>query len=192
MCCKYYYTPYSVMKTINELELQEREDMMLPEGEISPSCSSLIIIGQSGRLILDEAKWGFPGKGGGLIINARSETALTKPMFSSSVLNRRCVVPAEKFWEWDSLKEKVEFKDPAGELMYLAGFWNIIENVARFVVMTAAANASVISVHDRMPLIISRSDVRSWLLDQNAFQSLMSAQMPPLVYSRQQEQLSMF
>jgi putative SOS response-associated peptidase YedK len=108
------------------------------------------------------------------------------------LLSRRCAVPAERFWEWDFAKNRVEFTDPARSMMFLAGFWQLAEGIRRFVVMTTAANASVSRIHDRMPLMIDRSSLRRWILDDGAFQQLMTQEMPPLSPFREEEQLSLF
>ena len=192
MCCSFYYTQKGIKKSIDELDPYMDEGFAFPEGKMGPGDSSLIVTGRNDRLSLSEATWGFPGKEGGLIINARSETALQKPMFSSSVMYRRCAIPAEYFFEWDYAKNMVRFTDPARAIMFLAGFWNIYENIMRFVVMTTAANETMVPVHDRMPLMIAAGDVRRWILDNNSYQQLLGLSMPMLDVYREQEQLSMF
>jgi putative SOS response-associated peptidase YedK len=161
-------------------------------GEIRPGDSSLIITGGVSSLKAEEAAWGFPSKDGGLIINARSETALMKPMFSESALSRRCLIPAERFWEWDASKEKYAFEDPAGRIMLLAGFWRRFEGLARFVVLTAAANASVRSVHERMPVIVPADSAIAWLSDAGSYAGLTGAEMPLLSARRDEDQLRLF
>jgi putative SOS response-associated peptidase YedK len=192
MCCSFYYTQKGIKKSIDELDPYMDEGFIFPDGKMGPGDRSLIVTGHNDRLSLAEATWGFPGKEGGLIINARSETALAKPMFSSSVMYRRCAIPAECFFEWDYSKNMVSFTDPARTVMFLAGFWNIYENIMRFVVMTTAANESMVPVHDRMPLMIGLPDVRRWVLDNKGYQQLLGIRMPLLDVYREQEQLSMF
>ncbi|MBR5981671.1 MAG: SOS response-associated peptidase family protein, partial [Firmicutes bacterium] len=127
----------------------------------------------------------------GLVINARSESIFTKPMFSSSALYRRCLVPAETFFEWDAAKNRVEFQKPDKELMYLAGLWKPSEDETRFVVITAPANSSVSNVHDRMPLIIDADEARAWIFDEDAAKELLKKQLPDLQQIREEEQLSL-
>ena len=192
MCCRYYYSVNGWTRALNELDMQVEESFILPDGQIGPGDKSLMISGRNGRMAVSEATWGFPSKDGGLVINARAETALVRPMFSSSMLYRRCVIPAESFWEWDYSKNKVGFTDPAGSMIYLAGIWNLIDGIMRFVVMTTAANAAMLPVHDRMPLIIAGQDVRRWVLDGEAFKQLIQREMPSLAALREEEQLSLF
>ena len=88
--------------------------------------------------------WGFPSfKGKGVIINARGETALGKPMFRRSVLERRCIVPTTGFYEWDSQKRKYHFRLPGQDRLYLAGLWNVFQGEERFVVLTTAPNDTI-------------------------------------------------
>lgn len=69
--------------------------------------------------------WGSPRfDGKDVVINARGETALDKPMFRTSLLERRCVIPTTGFYEWDSEKKKYLFRRPERQELYLAGFWN--------------------------------------------------------------------
>jgi len=71
--------------------------------------------------------WGYPRwKGSGVIFNARSEDATESKMFRDSMLRRRCVVSAYKYYEWkteDKKKTKYYFQLPGKGVMYLAGCW---------------------------------------------------------------------
>ena len=76
--------------------------------------------------------------------------------------------------------------------MYLAGLWKISEDETRFVVITAPANDSVRSVHDRMPLIIDADEARAWIFDEEAAKKLLGKTLPDLEQLRGEEQLSLF
>src|SRR5699024_8675572 len=89
-----------------------REFLENGAGDICPSQQAPVLTGEGGELHLELMTWGFlppageekrEGKGrpGGLIINARAETALEKRMFRDSIRSRRCVIPAAHFYEWD-------------------------------------------------------------------------------------------
>ncbi|HCJ59126.1 MAG TPA: SOS response-associated peptidase, partial [Clostridiaceae bacterium] len=70
-------------------------------GEIFPSENALAVVKTDGRIRLLPMKWGFPMSGSKrLIINARAETADKKPMFKSALIKRRCLIPANAFFEW--------------------------------------------------------------------------------------------
>lgn len=162
-----------------------------PAGIITPGSESLVIMGTQGRIQTAVAAWGFPGKDGQLVINARAESAAQRPMFSSALETRRCLLPAECFYEWDSRKDKVTFSGLNAPVLYLAGLWSLYENVMRFVVLTTAANASMLPVHDRMPLMVSPGDISSWLFDTAFAREYLKAEMPLLMVSREYEQLSL-
>ena len=207
MCCRYYYSKLRSQELLDELGIEGEDGavwpgkmahldgMVLPGrpyGTVSPSDPSILIAGDGGHFAAKEARFGFPGKNGQLVINARSETALAKPMFSAAMLYRRCVLPAERFFEWDAQKNLAQFEDPAGRLMLLAGLWGLFENAARFVVLTAPANASMAPVHARMPLRIPQENLAGWLFDLEAARRLLAAPQPPLLVRRDAEQMRLF
>lgn len=202
MCCRYYYSKLRSQELLDELGIGEDAGEMRPgdtlvspvrpSGLVKPQDPSILIAGQGGRFEAKEAKFGFPGKAGNLVINARSETALVKPMFSAAMMYRRCVLPAEKFFEWDAQKNLAEFAEADGRLMLLAGLWGMYDNALRFVVLTAAANASMACVHDRMPVRIPRTELDGWLFDLEAAKRLLAAPQGPLLVRREAEQMSLF
>ena len=192
MCCRYYYDLNGIQKDIDGLDVRYEQWPKEPEGEIGPGRDSLMIAGKGGLLILSLSNWGFPGKDKGLMINARSESVLSRPTFSSSALSRRCALPAVSFFEWDRRKQLVQFGHPSGDVMFLAGIWNMFGDELRFTVLTTEANESVSPVHERMPLILDRKDVGRWILDARAMESIMGRQMPQLEPHRREEQLSLF
>lgn len=108
--------------------------------------------------------WGFPKwTSKGVIINARSETAAEKSMFRKSLLQRRCVVPATGFYEWNHKKQKYKFNLPNHELLYLAGIWNEYEGEKHFVILTTAANEAMKDIHNRMPVILKKNIINQWV-----------------------------
>jgi putative SOS response-associated peptidase YedK len=144
-------------------------------GEIAPSQTAPVLRGEDGKVRLDVMKWGFPKWDGttGVIINARTETVLEKRMFRESFQTRRIVIPSSGFYEWDHRqpghRDKYFFTLP-GQVVYMAGFFNLFpsdsdacEKQERFVIMTIPAVEPVAGFHDRMPLIMPKSFIRTWL-----------------------------
>ena len=104
-------------------------------------------------------------------INARSETVATLPAFRDALKSRRCLVPADGFYEWwrtDGQKQPFCFEVTNGELFAFAGLWERWKNpngewVKSFSVLTTTSNAVTSLVHDRMPVILDRTDYDLWL-----------------------------
>ncbi len=104
-------------------------------------------------------------------INARSETAATLPAFRDALKFRRCLVPADGFYEWQSAsgsKQPYCFEVAEGELFAFAGLWERWKDPAgtwlrSFSILTTTPNAVTSTVHDRMPVILDRADYDLWL-----------------------------
>lgn len=130
-------------------------------GDIFPGQQALIIKPQGNELVCMPWHWGKDS-----IINARKETIFTKPMFKEAILHHRCVIPADAFYEWDALKQKVKFD--SDHMLYLAGI--CIQD--EFVIITQDANEVVKPIHDRMPVLVN--DLSIWFSD--AFRTIFSSQ----------------
>jgi putative SOS response-associated peptidase YedK len=105
------------------------------------------------------------------MINARSETASTKPAFSEALKSRRCLVPADGFYEWKKMgkvKQPYYFEINDGELFAFAGIWDrwkeasggLLETCS---ILTTIPNSVASSVHDRMPVILNPDSYDHWL-----------------------------
>lgn len=123
-------------------------------------------------------RWGFvpawakevaPGKP---LINARSETVLEKPTFRNAIRRRRCLIPADGFYEWEGdipgKKKPYFIHRPDHGLMAFAGIWehwlgadgSELETAA---IITTDANALVATIHTRSPVVIRPEDFALWL-----------------------------
>lgn len=115
--------------------------------------------------------WSAGPDEGPLLLNARSETAATRRAFREAFRRRRCLVPADGFYEWQHEgKQRIPhyFSADDGSLLALAGLWERWHDPAGAVlesctILTTAAGPEVASVHDRMPVILSRPDRHAWL-----------------------------
>lgn len=105
------------------------------------------------------------------MINARSETASTKPAFSDALKNRRCLIPADGFYEWKrtgTSKQPFCFEMNGGALFAFAGLWEGWKTpsgdwLKTCSILTTTPNAVTSAVHDRMPVILSPDDYALWL-----------------------------
>ena len=162
----------------------------LPGGEVRPSNSAMVMAGHKNRIHAGIMTWGLPRYDGkGLIINTRSETAFEKPMFRENALQRRCIIPARAFYEWDNQKNKITFTLPEQQVIWMAGIYDAEH---RYSVLTTAANASVSRFHDRMPVLLDRDALEAWLFDASAAKELMEQNMPMLEHRQEYEQVSLF
>ena len=143
-----------------------------------------------GKIVAVPAGFGFPGyQDNKLIINARSETAVEKKTFADSLRERRVILPASGFFEWshDGKKTKYYFTVDSMQAIYLCGIYKIMDGKPYFVILTRAANESMIDTHDRMPVIVGENSVRPYLTDRDAAMEIIATAAPML--SRQEANL---
>jgi putative SOS response-associated peptidase YedK len=115
--------------------------------------------------------WAKDTSVGAAMINARSETAATKPAFRDPLTHRRCLIPADAFYEWvrsGKAKQPYCFEVNNGELFAFAGLWDRWKDpsgpwIKSCSILTTTPNAVTSSVHDRMPVILDRGDYDLWL-----------------------------
>jgi putative SOS response-associated peptidase YedK len=105
-------------------------------------------------------------------INARAEEAAAKPAFRTSLKKRRCLIPADAYYEWQQTGPKT--KQPyaialtSGEPIAFAGLWESWceaggHALESFTILTTSANERLAAIHDRMPVIIERNQFSRWL-----------------------------
>jgi putative SOS response-associated peptidase YedK len=115
--------------------------------------------------------WAKDSSGAARMINARSETAATTPAFRDALKFRRCLIPADGFYEWQrtgKTKQPYCFEVNEGELFAFAGIWERWKDpggqwVKSCSILTTTPNAVTAAIHDRMPVILDRSDYDMWL-----------------------------
>jgi putative SOS response-associated peptidase YedK len=144
---------------------------------IAPSQLVPVIGAKAGSNIRGLAmfKWGFvphwaqDGKGM-RPVNARAETIATTPMFSESLRRRRCIVPADGFYEWRTVNKKkipVHFHLKSNDMFGFAGVWDVWNGPSgklfTVAIVTTKPNELTATVHDRMPVILARDDEATWL-----------------------------
>lgn len=149
-----------------------------PHWNIAPSQTVPILRQEHmGNRELIMARWGLVPHWakdiaiGNRLINARSETAHEKPAFRKSIRSRRCIIPANGFFEWaKKSKSKMPYyfsmKDDTP--MAMAGIWDSWEtpegiNLESFSILTTGANSLLAPIHDRMPVVCNPADFDLWL-----------------------------
>jgi putative SOS response-associated peptidase YedK len=157
------------------------EAVYRPRYNVAPSGVHAVLRARDGRRELIPATFGLASRwgadprvplGGSRLVNARSESARTKPAFRGAFARRRCVVPADGFFEWTGVKgarRPLWFSPRAGGLLHLAGLYELPwdpatgEAAPAFAILTTAASGAVATVHDRMPAILDPADLDVWL-----------------------------
>jgi putative SOS response-associated peptidase YedK len=115
--------------------------------------------------------WAKDASAAASTINARSETAATKPAFRDPLKFRRCLIPADGFYEWKrtgTAKQPFCFEVNDGELFAFAGLWDGWKNadgqwIKTCSILTTMPNSVTGAVHDRMPVILDRETYDLWL-----------------------------
>ena len=115
--------------------------------------------------------WAKDASGAASTINARSETAAEKPAFRDPMKFRRCLIPADGFYEWarkGTSKLPYCFEVNDGELFAFAGLWDGWKSadgqwIKTCSILTTTPNAVTSAVHDRMPVILRADDYDVWL-----------------------------
>jgi putative SOS response-associated peptidase YedK len=115
--------------------------------------------------------WSKDSSGAASMINARAETAAMKPAFRDALKSRRCLIPADAFYEWmrtEKTKQPFCFEVNEGKLFAFAGLWDRWRHpsgqwVKSCSILTTTPNAVTASVHDRMPVILDPGGYDLWL-----------------------------
>ena len=125
-------------------------------------------------------RWGFqhPSKGM-LIFNVRSETVAQKDLFVTSVEDRRCAVPASRYFEWKKEtdgKQKYGFWPKEGKL-FLGGLYlrSSKEKIPSFIILTRDAVGEAAGIHKRMPLLIPENRIGDWLTAEYCYADIFPA-----------------
>lgn len=163
MCGRFYIDD----ETAKEIEKIARkiDQKMAKMGDVHPSEPALILRAMKGEIVSEVLKWGYDAAGKN-IFNARSETVQERPMFRYDYENRRCIIPAKRFYEWKKSgrkqKEKYDFFSE-GETLFLAGIYHKDPDGDRFTILTREAEGCMVGIHNRMPLILTYGNMEKWL-----------------------------
>jgi putative SOS response-associated peptidase YedK len=115
--------------------------------------------------------WAKDPSGSASMINARAETAGTKPAFGDALKSRRCLIPVDGFYEWKrdgKTKQPFCFEVNQGQLFAFAGLWDRWKSpdntwIKTCSILTTTPNAVTSGVHDRMPVILNPDSYDLWL-----------------------------
>jgi len=154
--------------------------------DIHPTDIVPVMVNENGKLKLSCLRWGYPKlQGSGVIFNARAESVREKKLFSAGIQHHRAVIPASHFYEWNLNREKNTFRRQDGRTMFLAGFFDVMGNEKRFVILTTQANESMKKVHDRMPLVLEAQQLEDWIYREQYTDDIL--RQVPVLLNRQAE-----
>ncbi len=160
---------------------------------IAPTQPIAIVRSADGKRQFALVRWGLlpswvkDPRNFSLLINARGESVLDKPAFRNAMRRRRCLIPADGFYEWKqagSGKQPLHIRLATGGPMAFAGLWETWtgpngEEIETAAIVTTAANRQLAPIHDRMPVILSPDAFDLWLDCKNADAETAAALMTP-------------
>lgn len=148
----------------NLLRGLKAQDALLSSGDVYPSATVPVLAHNAAP---QSARWGYERFGKkGLLINARAETVTQKPTFRKDFFERRCLIPANGFYEWTENKQKVFFRRKDNFPLLLGGIYrNETGGDTSFVILTKEATPPVDAFHDRIPIMVETNDLEKWLGD---------------------------
>lgn len=174
MCGRFSFS-YSqrIIEEIFDIEVDTEE--YKPRYNCAPSQNLAVISNESPKK-LSFYKWGlipFWAKDisiGNKMINAKTKTIAEKPSFKQSFKSRRCLVPADSFYEWKQDKEKMPYRIMMKneKPFAMAGIWDRWKDAEgremhTFSIITTEANELMKPLHHRMPVILERHNEQNWL-----------------------------
>ena len=157
--------------------LSEVPASIVPRFNVAPASEVLVVrSGPDSRRVPALVRWGLlphwakDPKLAAKLNNARGETVSEKPSFREAYRKRRCLLPANGFYEWkrvDSRKQPYYVYPAHGDLFAFAGLWERWEGpegaLETCTIVTTDANTPMQAIHDRMPVIIAAQDQARWL-----------------------------
>jgi putative SOS response-associated peptidase YedK len=177
MCGRYVLIITGKMLAAN-YELAEAPEIS-PRYNIAPSQEAPVIRynEESGQREFGFLKWGLvpfwadEPKTGYKTINARAETVEKSPAYRAAFKRRRCLVPADGFYEWkkvDKSKEPYLIHRPQWENFAFAGLWERWEGgdgrvIESYSIITTEPNDLIRKIHNRAPVILNRADYGTWI-----------------------------
>jgi putative SOS response-associated peptidase YedK len=160
---------------------QVAEALLEPSWNVAPTNDVYAVTEEGGVRRLDAFHWGLvpiwakSPSAGSKMINARAETLAEKNAYKPAFKKRRCIIPADGFYEWKKIpgqknKQPMFIHPPEGEHFAFAGLWEVWrgpdkkgEPLRSCTIITGSPNEAVRDVHDRMPVILPASAWETWL-----------------------------
>ena len=177
MCGRFVLeTPLKATAEIFNAQMTESL-VTVPNFNICPAENISVLVSNLGKRKLGQMRWGFVPHwyksvaDGPLLFNARAETLAKKPAFRDACIKRRCLIPADGFYEWKkqvgSKSKPFYVRRSDRQQMIFAGIWQFSgyreDKTPTCTIITVPASEQISGIHNRMPLIIDPSDWAVWL-----------------------------
>jgi putative SOS response-associated peptidase YedK len=178
--CGRYASARSVDDIAAAFGIQD-DDVDVPpaaDWNVAPTKPVAIVLERRGRRVLTSARWGLVPSWatdptiGSRLINARLETVADKPAFREALAARRCLLPADGWYEWatrpDGSRQAYYLTPPDARPLAFAGLWEVWYDAERrplltTTIVTGPAPDDLRSVHDRAPVVLDRDHWAEWL-----------------------------
>ncbi|MBK6994197.1 MAG: SOS response-associated peptidase [Lewinellaceae bacterium] len=191
MCGRYSFAPKPKQRIALENVVAVPAELQL-HFNIAPTQEAYVIANECPN-ILQKMEWGLvphwssDGKNSGKLINARAEGIAEKPSFRDSFQSKRCLVPADSFYEWRKLSadRKIPYRIflKNDELLFFAGIWDEWKKAGTtkrtFSIITTTPNSEMADLHDRMPVILPDAETRRLWLSPLPLQEALAMLHPP-------------
>ena len=175
MCGRYAVT--SAPEAIRTLFAFAEQPNFPPRYNVAPTQPIAIIRLVNGKREFALVRWGLlpswvkDPKNFSLLINARGESVMDKPAFKAAMKYRRCLVPADGFYDWKATgtrRQPYYVRAKSGQPLAFAGLWETWtgpngEELETVAIVTTRANGTLAGIHDRMPVIVPPDDFDLWL-----------------------------
>ena len=172
------------MSLAQEMSIKLGKSLIM-SGDLFPEdIAPVLAPNKYGNVAIFPMAWGFTHQATPKpLANCHVETADTKALWKDSWYRRRCVIPASWYYEWgyplyeDDIRSMIEYRNAkkvkfaiqteGSNITYIAGLYRYEEHsgmqVPMFTVLTREAAGTVRDIHDRMPLILDKEDVKDWI-----------------------------
>ncbi len=171
-------TDPAVIADIFDAEVREPDEPFRPRYNVAPTDRVTAVLQREDGRAVERIRWGLipawakKASDGARMINARAETVASSPAFRTAFARRRCIVPADGFYEWDrggGTRQPYLLRPPGDGVLAMAGLWSVWKDpatglwVPSAAVITTEANGTVGRIHDRMPVLLPRDAWTMWL-----------------------------
>ena len=194
MCGRYYIAEDDLSdelsRIIDELNRKKTPKGLKTSGEIFPSDVVPVLANSRKQDVRPFAmRWGYAFPNGRPIINARSETAAQKPMFKDGISQRRCIIPASHYFEWEkrsTSRIKYAIRPTNADMLYLAGIYHLENHdgviVPAFTILTRDAAPGIAFIHPRMPVLLPADATADWLNPGHNAEEILASALMELEY----------